>query len=304
MFPFVDGPDAFCLYGVRCPRIRFQAGKACRKIRYIRISGELKVLSAVLPVILLLPAALCGVGVVTLLITALCGVGIVTLLLPAALCGVGIITLLLPAALCGVGVVSLLITALLPVRVIVLSIALILTVSLGASSIAQRVVEGGVRYGRIGRYIKPGEAAGDCGEQIPGNKGQIQDKFIHFMSDHHCLAFSNALHNALIRILGEKVGRLRIPVGGDDAGDPEKQGPQADKESDHKAQAPGLQKHSGIGEQVADAGGLTVDDAERIPREAQLQKSDDKGSDDGDQKKWKGACRSPVLPRNRRPEGR
>ena len=107
------------------------------------------------------------------------------------------------------------------------------------------------------------------------------------MSDHHCLAFSNALHNALIRILGEKVGRLRIPVGGDDAGDPEKQGPQADKESDHKAQAPGLQKHSGIGEQVADAGGLTVDDAERIPREAQLQKSDDKGSDDGDQKSGK-----------------
>ena len=121
------------------------------------------------------------------------------------------------------------------------------TVLLIASAVFQAVVEACIGDSHIRSDVDSGDSAGDACQKIPEDKGKIQYEFIHFMSVHHGLAFVDAVHDSLFRIFREYVKRLGIAVVGNDAGNPEEQGPEHYKNAHYNSQPPDFQAVACIG---------------------------------------------------------
>lgn len=146
-----------------------------------------------------------------------------------------------------VAALTLLITVLLESALLVSSIIGAIAVLLIASAVFQAVVEARIGNSNIRSDVDSGDSTGNACQKIPEDKGQIQYEFIHFMSVHHGLAFVDAVHDSLFRIFRKYVKGLGIAVIGDDAGEPEEQGPEHYKNAHYDGQSPDFQAVAGIG---------------------------------------------------------
>lgn len=187
--------------------------------------------------------ALLEIRIIALLSTALLEVRIITLLVRVAEALLAVILLLSIALLLAAG---LLVTAGLITILLITAIACAVLLLI-ASAVFQAVVEACIGNSDIRSDVDSGDSTGNACQKIPEDKGQIQYEFIHFMSVHHGLAFVDAIHDSLFRIFRKYVKGLGIAVIGNDAGEPEEQGPEHYKNAHYDGQSPDFQAVAGIG---------------------------------------------------------